>query len=455
MPTVIQLYECDDRRRFAQPVALALLLRVLMMAWICAGPYALPDNPMARGYVDRGYRIADGAGYTHWDGEPAMLHPPGLSLMAAACRVVLRCDADLPLQAVGAFLDALAAGVVAWIGWTIFGRRVGMFAGFFYACWPPLVYFPVTKVPDGMMTLFVAGASACSLIAVARVGATRWTAFGMCGLLLGLASYLRPDYLLMPLAMAAVLWLLWGRPVPAIRAALVTQAVALLVLLPWAWRNHQICGRWIFTSTNVGPVLVTGLGEFRNPWGFGPSDQDREREALAAGFGGPWSPEADEHFRRVFIEAVRQYPGGYAMAIARRIPLAVAPPLTWGFRNPWRTVGLAELQRSGMDRYQILLARGGYVVSGYWDQLLTAGAGLLCMACAVIPMLKERGRRPLILLVLLPHTYTVGTHLLTHMEPRFLLPSYYCLILAAAYVAANRPWRLWLSATPTVAEVQA
>jgi hypothetical protein len=36
----------------------------------------------------------------------------------------------------------------------------------------------------------------------------------------------------------------------------------------------------------------------------------------------------------------------------------------------------------------------------------------------------------------MPHLYAVGTHLLTHFEPRFLLPSIGFLLIGLGYVAA-------------------
>jgi hypothetical protein len=39
-------------------------------------------------------------------------------------------------------------------------------------------------------------------------------------------------------------------------------------LLPWAWRNHNVTGHWIFTSLWSGPSLYDGL----HPGATGASD---------------------------------------------------------------------------------------------------------------------------------------------------------------------------------------
>ena len=52
----------------------------------------------------------------------------------------------------------------------------------------------------------------------------------------------------------------------------------------------------------------------------------------------------------------------------------------------------------------------------------------------------ERKRWPLILLLMGPHLYGILSHLPTHTEARFLLPSIFCWLTAFAYVI-TRPWR--------------
>jgi hypothetical protein len=47
-----------------------------------------------------------------------------------------------------------------------------------------------------------------------------------------------------------------------------------LVLLPWAYRNHRVLGRWIWTTTNGGITLYDGF----NPTATGASDQSFLRD---------------------------------------------------------------------------------------------------------------------------------------------------------------------------------
>jgi hypothetical protein len=110
--------------------------------------------------------------------------------------------------------------------------------------------------------------------------------------------------MLMPLFVGLGLWLYTRRFWQSFSAMVFAQVVVFLVLSPWAFRNYGICGRWVFTSSGVGATLITGLGEFNNPWGFGYTDEDRYKQAVLQGFSSAWSPGqifiSGDYFLKVF-----------------------------------------------------------------------------------------------------------------------------------------------------------
>jgi 4-amino-4-deoxy-L-arabinose transferase-like glycosyltransferase len=428
--------------RLVVVAGVALALRLLCAAWSWSGWHVLAQDALSTVYFEQGYALAEGEGYvrvTKSGSQPELLHPPGMPLVVAAVRLTTGGPADLPVQLLGALLDSAAAALLAWIISAALGGGAGTSAGLAYAAWPPAIWAAAAeRSPEGLMPIFVLGALACVFQAGQR-GGSRSLAWGAgAGVLVGCGSYLRPDYLLLPLALCAGQWAWRRRPFSAVATASVAQAVALLLLLPWAWRNHDISGRWIFTSTSVGATLISGLGEFRNPWGFGYTDGDRAREAAAQGFASPWTPEADLYFRRLFREAVAEHPGAYGMAVLRRIPLAIAAPQSFGFDNPSKTHTFSEeRQRSGADRLDVIRERPLYVLAAYWDVILVAGLNALgALACASI-LVRER-RRGLVLLLVSPHLYGIGAHLLTHLEPRFILPSAFVLTIGVGWMVASR-----------------
>jgi hypothetical protein len=179
------------------------------------------------------------------------------------------------------------------------------------ACWshdrhmlrnlPALAYWAGSACgPEAFQSFLVLATAGCALKAAESVPRRAVFWFGAAGVVAGLNCYFRPDYLFLPIVLGGGLWLAtrfsW-RPVCGMLAA---QLVVFAVLLPWAWRNQKVTGRWHFTSSGVGAALITGLGEFSNPWRFGSTDDDRSREARAQGFRSWHVPEADAYFRRVF-----------------------------------------------------------------------------------------------------------------------------------------------------------
>ena len=438
-----------------------------MVLWSQVGPYSESPSTLSSIYFRQGYAIAAGLGFVVGEGEanaflsdlqnrvnrgevvakPGLLevappgiyadtlHPPGMSLLVAATHRLFQIPADVPLQLVGAILDSLAAGLVYWIGWRLLGHRAAVVAGLLYALFLPQAWAVTgAQMPDGLIGPFIVAMAASYLVAIDSVGwrSARW--FMLAGVTLGLGSYLRPDYLLVPLALMPFLWLYSRRFSFAIVGSMIVVTVAFVVLLPWAYRNHNVYDRWIFTSSGAGATLITGLGEFSNPWGIGSTDEHRQEEALSNGFRSAWVPEADAHFRRVWWGAVRDAPGAFLLTMVKRLPLGLAPPLSFGYKNPAKTQTFTELRGAGEDRYQALVDKPSYIVAAYWDVLAMAAFSGLALLASIWWMASDRRRWRLILLLLSIHFYSVGVHLLIHIEPRFLLPSMFVLLFGLAWV---------------------
>src|SRR5438270_175737 len=76
----------------------------------------------------------------------------------------------------------------------------------------------------------------------------------LAGVALGCAAQLRPNLLLLPLAVGAVM--LWRR-VPLVTVALVC-AAAVAIDVPWIVRNARVSGKFIPTTTRGGVQLWYG-----------------------------------------------------------------------------------------------------------------------------------------------------------------------------------------------------
>jgi hypothetical protein len=85
-------------------------------------------------------------------------------------------------------------------------------------------------------------------------------------IVLSLAVLTRPGAMILPAAvMAVAAWATGRRLLPQL---LLGAGVTFLTLLPWAYRNHQLLGAWIWTTTNAGHTAYDGFG----PSATGKSD---------------------------------------------------------------------------------------------------------------------------------------------------------------------------------------
>ena len=214
--------------------SVALLFRCLFLFWGLAGWYLLDQNVLSKGYFIQGYGICAGYGYvtdpggkipemvdqgrkvtpeTAPQGDPTnlipeMLHPPGMAILVAAFHRITGLPVDLFFEIFGMILDTIAVCILYWMVATFLSDRVAFVASLIYAFYPPLAYgCTLDRSPEGIMAVFIVGSLACVLqstlskeweVAFWWVGA---------GILIALSAYLRPDYLLAPVAFGFGFWL--------------------------------------------------------------------------------------------------------------------------------------------------------------------------------------------------------------------------------------------------------
>ena len=194
-----------------------------------ADPFAVPTGPTAHyppvypfllGLTWRSFGLGPAGGYAGWI--------MGFALASLQCALLPWLSVRLGL--------GLAAGVIVALGSAVFAQ------------WPPFLE-PPTAILLGLLMLAFRH---------------RWTAGGMTtgrSLLLGVgagfAFHLQPVLLLVVLGyLAFELW--WGRDARRwVRAGVVVLA-ALLVCVPWAWRNYTKLHGVFFIRSNLGLELLVG-----------------------------------------------------------------------------------------------------------------------------------------------------------------------------------------------------
>lgn len=260
-----------DMRRLLCPwplwilVALALALRV--------GAAVVVENrvPEAQRFIfgdsdsywRLGQAIASGAPYEIGDPASRVFRTPGYPVLLAA--MFHFTGPDTPVlwgRFLSAVLSSLAVVGIYWLGDRLFDKKVGLLAAAVVAIYPGAV---------ALGTLNLSEAPFCALLPLQIVcwhqgwnAPTRSKQFGWlfaAGLFSGLTTLVRPSWLLFaPFAIIVGLLLAKDRKQQLLSAGPVLLGVC-IVMLPWWVRNHQVVGRFVPTTLQVGASLYDGLNE--------------------------------------------------------------------------------------------------------------------------------------------------------------------------------------------------
>lgn len=140
--------------------------------------------------------------------------------------------------ALGAVLHALNAGLVAWLARSWFGPAAAWIAGLLYALHPVLVHY-ATQALDATpaLTLFLAGLVLATPAFAAPAGERnrpRWAGASLCW---AAATLMRPNYLLVWLALPILAWRAGGKNERRAACGAALAGVGLfLAMAGWQWR---------------------------------------------------------------------------------------------------------------------------------------------------------------------------------------------------------------------------
>jgi hypothetical protein len=102
-------------------------------------------------------------------------------------------------------------------------------------------------------------------------------------------------------------------------ASLAGALMAFAVLLPWAWRNHEVLGRWVWSTTNDGITAYDGV----RPGATGASDQSFTRQMPELRDMGEL--ERNDTFARLAKAAIREDPGRLVPLTLRKLARTWSP----------------------------------------------------------------------------------------------------------------------------------
>ena len=363
----------------------------------------------AEGYWELAGKVAAGEAYSIYDPPRRLLRMPGFPILLAIPRILFG-DTPIAARLLLVLVGTLACGLTYWLGYELAGHAVGLLAAAYTAVSPTMALFSVLFLSE---TAFAA-AMLASLIAAAKLLQQREQSdvlnqrtVGLAvavGILAGLATYMRPTWLLVAPGLA-FLFLVSNRA--ALRSRLIVAGIICvslaLTMAPWTIRNASITGHLIPTTLWVGPSLYDGL----NPAATGDSnmqffEDDRLLQTMT-------EYEMDQEYRRRAWKFAAEHPDrAIWLALVKQVRYWSPAPNTPQFNHP----------------------------------LIHAVAWLSfapLMLLAVIGAWQMRGQTSVLVVTVGPIIYFAALHLLFVGSLRYRLPAEYplCVLSAVGFV------RLW------------
>lgn len=366
---------------------------------------------------------------------PAVVHPAGYSwLLYPLYRLGNFSGMISSARVLQIVTDSLVCVLAFLFARNIFGAPVGRLAAWLYAFCPAMIYLCQTILPDAYHGFFAGSILCLASFATPRRGAWLLAA----GAATGLACHFRSEYQLMPLVIFLIVLLNWRRFVPSVAWSAGMTAVMLIVLAPWALWTKQVSGHAQFGGVGAWSGMYVGIGEDpQNPWGIVMNEPWLTQDAINRGFESHISHEANQEYKKLCWQYVRQYPGRYARCIlVNRLPLAFATPhLTTNRTTSGEFSFTKYLVEEGLTRWGVIRKYPGKVVKYMGPQLaMSAVSALLTLSLLVTLVVFRREWRRVAWLVI-PWGYTVGTVvLIKSIEPRNMAPPLFVQTVALAIV---------------------
>jgi len=328
-------------------ISLGMLLRLVWALLV-----ALEPSSDSAAYDTFARTLAEHGVYGWSATEPGAFWAVGTSAIVAATYLVVGDSyiGVVALNLVAAFLSML---LVFRLGEIWFDRLTALLATACVALWPNLIAFTSILSSE----LYFIALTLLGLWLWERRDGSPMLNVVLCGLVWGLACYVRPVILLLPLALilASV-----PRGLPGVLRATLKAVAAIALILavisPWTYRNTQLFGQPVLVSTNFGPNLWMGnnpdsKGTYMYPPKWSESLSEIER-ANALG-------EAAKDYIRSDI------PGFVIRSLRKAIMLHARETIgiTWN---------QAAIER-GLGHIGVMIMK--IVASGYWFAMLAAALG--------------------------------------------------------------------------------
>ncbi len=369
--------------------------------------------------------------------RPLIQRMPGYPFLLAMSFKLTGSYRYLPIQLVQILGSSLLPLLLYGAARRTFGERQGRVAGILAALNFAEIRLALVPLYDWWI-IFLVGLLLW-LLARSRERDYPWRSFVLMGAVLAAGTLLKSTVVVVPLFLAAAVFVML-RPWRAAPRAAALVALPLLVLFPWAARNQRVFHRFIPTNTFLWPSVWEGFGEVANPFGAVLDDRRtyltalQENHRLVYG-----SPEYDDYFAEKVNSVFGSRPGFVVTLWGKRLVGGLLFPA-----NPW---GLAGIDRPEASFSTFRARTGGSPVAYLLAHPLTASLKLLqhlwdpaLFFMGLLALWEMRHRwRELLPLLAFPAAFLAVT-VPIHLEGRYLLPgSLVFLMLASVPLAGWLP----------------
>ncbi|HEY0544828.1 MAG TPA: glycosyltransferase family 39 protein [Pyrinomonadaceae bacterium] len=364
-----------------------------------------------------------------------LAHPPGYSMLMAAL-FALTGESDAGVRLFQILCDAISALLIFLIALELTTKRVAVIAGALVALSPQLAYNSLLLLPDSLSVTPIL--LAVYLFIRARGRERGWPKLFIAGALIGLSCWLRPNALLLPLFLAALVPLIFKRG-QRLRAAVALVFACLLMIAPLTIRNAMVFHKFIPVSLGSGVTMIEGIADYDSQGRFGLPQTDMEvmrqeasiykREDYAGTLYNPDGVERERGRTTRGLAVIAAHPFWFAGVMARRaasmlrmerVPVIAGSPLKLDSDEASMTTKLLKLP--------------GVLLKSIQKIFVTA-IMLPLFLVGIILLTKARDKHALALLLIVP-LYYLSVQSLLHTEYRYVIAiQYFILIFVAVTIA--------------------
>ena len=198
--------------------------------------------------------LAAGRGCIGEGGTPDSYFNPGYPLFLAAFRWISPTNL-LSIKLAQVALDVGTALLLCWVFSNVCSTLTVLLIGIAVALHPLLLHFGNNINDEPLLMFLIVGSFAMLVRAVYHP--IDWR-FGLAGASLGLAILTKSTPIFLPYLATGVLWLVTRRAGVQLRHWLVYLAASIIVMLPWACRNHAVFGHFSVNVRGIGTNLWWG-----------------------------------------------------------------------------------------------------------------------------------------------------------------------------------------------------